>query len=695
MKSLSVLLGGIAAIALSISFSPTAQAAGLLQPMQAGLPALELEEHHVSVLIEEGYAITSIEQVFANPNNTDLEALYSFPIPSRAAVGEFTFWIDGQPVSGEVFEKAEARATYEAERQAGRDVALVEQDDYRTFDIAVSPVRAGQSVRIRLVYLQPAQVDTSIGRYVYPLEEGGVDEAKLAFWSYDEAVQERFSFELNFRSSWPIDEFHLPKHPQALIERLSEQEWRVSMSSDSSGTVTAALTDDLEGNPRASGLVQANNAPAHRLDEDIVVYWRQADGLPAAVEMVAFKEDPAGMGTFMMTVTPGNELAPITEGRDWVFVLDLSGSMAGKYHSLVEGVRRGLDKLQPDDRFRMVLFNGNAWEVTPGFVPVSAANIMRYIRALETETPNNGTNLYAGLSRGIDGLDVDRSSALVLVTDGVANVGLTEKKDFLDLLESRDVRLFTFVMGNSANRPLLEGMARVSNGFAMNISNSDEIGGRLVEATSKLTHESLHDVTVEIDGVKVSDLAPATIGSVYRGQQITLFGHYWGDGDADVVIRGKVSGQPVEWATRFAFPATATLNPELERLWAFALIDDLQAELDYFGEGPDLEQAIVDLAVEFGLVTQHTSMLVLSEQRFTELGIERRNRDRLAREALAQQERATQAVRNNRVDGQQPISGQQRASHGNGGGDLGPWAILLLLPLLWRPMRRAWGRIHG
>jgi len=689
MKPITALFGGIAAIALSLSFIPSSQAAGLLQPVQANLPALQLDEHHVSVVIEDGYAITSIEQVFANSNAMDLEAIYSFPVPARAAVGEFTFWIDGKPVSGEVFEKAEARATYEAERQAGRDAALVEQDDYRTFDIAVSPVRAGQSVRIRLVYLQPTLVDTSIGRYVYPLEDGGVDEERLAFWSYDDAVQERFSFEMRFRSSWPIEEFRLPQHPQALIEKVSEDEWRVSMSSEANASAQSAERVSGEGS-----LPTTRHAPVHRLDEDIVVYWRQAEGLPAAVEMVTYKEDPAATGTFMMTITPGNELAPITEGRDWVFVLDLSGSMEGKYHSLVEGVRRGLNKLLPNDRFRLVLFNDRAWEVTPGYVPVNAETVARYTQALENTAPNSGTNLYAGLSRGMDGLDADRSSALVLVTDGVANVGLTEKQDFRDLLERQDTRLFTFVMGNSANRPLLEGMASISNGFAVNISNSDDIAGKLMEATSKLTHESLHDVRVDIDGVKVGDLAPSRIGSIYRGQQIILFGHYWGEGDADVTIRGQVSGQPVEWNTRFAFPATGLANPELERLWAFALIDDLQAELDYYGEGPDLEQAIVDLAVEYGLVTRHTSMLVLSEERFAELGIERRNRDRLAQEALAQQARATQAVKANRVDGQQPISQQSRASHGNGGGDLGPWMLTFLL-LLWRPLGRVWNHARA
>jgi Ca-activated chloride channel family protein len=389
----------------------------------------------------------------------------------------------------------------------------------------------------------------------------------------------------------------------------------------------------------------------------------------------------------MMTVTPGDDLAPITEGRDWVFVLDLSGSMEGKYQSLVEGVNKGLARLNPDDRFRIILFNNQAREITHGFAKATPENVQRFIGELESNHPDNGTNLYAGLSLGMKLLDADRSSALVLVTDGVANVGHTEKQDFLDLLEDHDARLFTFVMGNSANRPLLESMAKVSNGFAMNVSNSDDIAGKLLEATSRLTHEAMHDIDVRFVGVKVSDLSPEHIGSLYRGQQLIVFGHYWGDGEASVILDSKVSGQDRSYSTRFEFPEIATLHPEIERLWAFAKIEDLQNRLDYFGEGADLEQAITDLAVENGLVTDYTSMIVLREERFDELGIKRLNRERVEKELLARQERAVQGIRDHRVDQNQPMYSSQRASHSNGGGAFGPWMLLLLLPLLAHRLR--------
>jgi len=669
MKTFNTLTLSLTALLITALWSTPNHAAGLMVPTASNLPQLEIIEHHVDVVIEDGYAITSVEQVFANPHGSDLEAIYSFPVPEKAAVGEFTYWIDGTPVVGEVLEKQQAREVYQQEKQAGRETALTEQDSYRTFDISVYPVRAGLDVRVRLTYIQPVHVDTSIGRYVYPLEEGGVDEQKLSFWTYNDAVEVSFSFNLSFRSSWPIDDFRLPQHPQANIQKLSDNEWNVSLLNEAAALEEGATT-------------AAGTTAVQRLDQDIVVYWRQAQGLPGSVEMITHKADGSDRGTFMLTVTPGDDLAPITEGRDWVFVLDISGSMEGKFHSLIEGIRKGLGRLNPNDRFRVILFNNQAHEVTSGFEYATPENVQHYMRMLESNRPNSGTDLFAGLNLGIQSLDADRSNALILVTDGVANLGYTEKKDFLELLEKTDVRLFTFVMGNSSNRPLLESMAKVSNGFAMTVSNSDDIAGKLLEAESRLTHEALHDVDVNISGVKVSDLTPEHIGSLYRGQQLIVFGHYWGSGSAHVSVDGKVSGEDKTYTTGFEFPETGTLHPEIERLWAFAKIEDLQNRLDYFGADPDTEQAITDIAVENGLVTDYTSMIVLREERYRELGINRLNRSRVETEQLARQERMLQGVRNNRVDSQQPMYSSSRASHGNGGGAFDAWMLLLLLPLM-------------
>ncbi|MCJ8311512.1 MAG: GlyGly-CTERM sorting domain-containing protein [Saccharospirillaceae bacterium] len=671
-----------------ISFNSLAT--GLLQPVDLSLQPLEIKEHHVNVVIEDGYAITSIEQVFFNANQIDLEAKYSFPVPNKASVGEFTYWIDGQPVTGEVVEKIKAQQIYSQEKQAGREVAITEKNDYINFLSTIYPVRAQQNVRIKLVYIQPAFIDMGVGRYLYPLEDGGTDKASTAFWTNNDVVTEKFSFKLLFRSSYPVEQFRLPKHPNAIITQISAQQWSVEINNDINNNLlqTDSQLNTQTGTENFKTTLQTNftntNAVQH-LDQDIVVYWRHQANLPGRVELVTHKNEQTDQGTFMLTFTPGDDLAPITEGRDWVYILDYSGSMQGKYNSMVEGVNKGLEKLNTQDRFRIIIFSDSAKEITNGFVYATPTNVEFWSNQLIQQKPNGSTNLYDGIKLGIKSLDSDRSSALVLVSDGAANVGKTKKQDFLKLLQQKDVRLFTFVMGNSTNRPLLESMVKVSNGFAISVSNSDDIVGQLKQATSKLTHEAFHDINIKISGVRTDEITPEKIGSLYRGQQLIIMGHYWGDGIAKVELTGKVSGQAKNYQTEFNFPERNTTNPEIERLWAYNKIEDLENEMAYFGHNNDTEQAITDIAINYGLVTNYTSLIVMREEQFEKNNIDRNNKKRVEKENNAQAQRQTTAVKNNRVDTQQPMYQSPVPSHtggGRSGGSFNFLMIFLLLPFL-------------
>ena len=676
---------------IPLLLSGWSNAAGLLKPINSSLADLEIREHHVEVLIEDGYVTTSVEQTFYNPSVNDLEAIYSFPVPESAAVGEFTYWIDGKPVIGEVLEKQKARTVYEQEKAAGRNVAVVEKDAYKTFDISVYPVRAQSDVKIRLVYVQAAHTDTGVGRYLYPLEEGGVDDVKLSFWSRNEAVTEKFSFNLRFRSSYPIDALRLPNHPAALIQQVAEDEWTVALVNhkEASERVNAS-----EGSGGLSRGVAANSTNVFSLSQDILVYWRHKEGLPATLDLVTYKSEANGRGTYMLTLTPGGELGKITHGSDWVFVLDISGSMQGKYATLIEGVRQGLAKLRQDDRFKVVLFNNATVDLSGGFQTASSDNVNAVLAQLDSYKVGGGTNLHRGLVEGLRGIDDDRPTGVILVTDGVANVGETGKKAFLKLLQNNDVRLFTFIMGNSANRPLLNEMTDVSQGFAISVSNADDIVGHIMLATSKLTHQAFRQVELSINGVKVKDMTPENIGSLYRGEQLTVFGHYWKPGQAEVVLTAKVGGLDKEYKTLVEFPDLNHLNPEIERLWAFASIEQLQAKLDYFGQDADVEQAITDIAVEYGLVTDYTSMIVLEEERFKQLNIQRQNKQRVETEYAARDVRKTKAVQSHRVDTNKPMFTSPRpvnrgGSSSGGAGAVDPsWLILIVALMILSSARR-------
>ncbi|WP_298982635.1 VIT and VWA domain-containing protein [uncultured Roseibium sp.] len=677
-----------AGLCLSVSAVSPANAVGLLTPSDQS-QSLDLLDHKVSVVVEDGYVMTTINQTFSNPHTTDMEATYSFPVPHKAAVSEFTYWIDGKPVTAEVVEKEKARQIYEGEKQAGRNTGLAEQDDYKTFDISVWPVRGNDEVDIRFSYIQPAKLDTGIGRYLYPLEEGGVDEEKLAFWTAKQTVTGTFSFDLHLRTDYPVEAVRLPKHPGAQITQEQDGSWRIHMNNTDLADGLAKDADlDLQS-PHSideTGINEGEATASHipvTLDQDIVVYWRQAQNQPARVDLVPYKADPSGRGTFMLTLTPGMDLKPITEGRDWIFVLDQSGSMGGKIATLSEGVAKALGKLRPEDRFRIIFFNNETTELTNGFTPASPDQVTRALNSIHGVQAGGGTNLYAGLKRGLDALDSDRTGAIVLVTDGVANVGTTETRKFLELAQQKDVRLFTAIMGNSANEPMLQPMTDASGGFAVRVSNSDDIVGTLLQATSKVTHEALHglklDLTQKDGSLRINDIRRRNNPSLYRGEQLVLFGHYWGNGEASFKLTGEISGSPVSYETSFTFPETAMRNPEIERLWGYAQIEHDMQTMALLGPDPDLKTSIVDTSKEYGILSPYTSMLIVEEARFEELAIDQTNKKRLATEQAAQQERKSKPVQSTRVDTQKPMFKGNQPSHSGSGGGSGSLGILGLL----------------
>jgi Ca-activated chloride channel family protein len=264
------------------------------------------------------------------------------------------------------------------------------------------------------------------------------------------------------------------------------------------------------------------------------------------------------------------------------------------------------------------------------------------------------------------------------------------------LLRQYDVRLFTFVIGNSANQPLMDRLARDSGGFALNVSDNDDITGRLLQAKAKVLHECLHNVELKFHGENVSDLTPATLGNLYLGQQLVMFGRYNGSGDVDMELRAKISGQSQSWRCKATQPERDTDNPELERLWALSRIDDAMEQIRETGETESLRQQVVALGTKYSLATDYTSMLVVQDDVLESEPIERRNLQRVNRERTAQQARATAPVRSYRVDqsagnggafSNQPAPGIANGGGGGGGGSA-PVGPLFVIVAGWLAQRR-------
>lgn len=637
-------------IGAAVIAASTTHGAGLIKPVGGAEGGAFIKSHRVNVTINNGYAQTVVEQVFGNHSDLDYEAIYSFPIPNKASLSEISLWIDGNEVIGEVVEKEKARKIYEDQVAKGNDTALAEKNDFKTFDVSIGRIRAGTDTLVRMVYYQPMDIDLNIGRYVYPLAEGGVDEERIAFWEVDNTVHEDFSFNLKLKSAFPVVDVRTPGYDQ------------LTVITHTNGVYHATLEQNEGGAD---------------LSRDIVFYYRLDDSVPARVEIIPYKASAQEEGTFMAVITPAASLQPISEGSDWIFVLDVSGSMSGeKINTLAKGVERVLGKMSPNDRFKLITFNNRAKDLTRGFITATPQNVQQWMNKVHQIKAGGGTALFDGLKTAYRSLDADRTTGMILVTDGVCNVGPRDQKAFLNLLKQYDIRLFTFVMGNSANQPLMDRLAKDSGGFAMNISDSDDIVGRLLQAKIKVLHQCMHDVKLTFSGEKVTQLTSETTGNLFMGQQLVTFGRYNGAGEVTLTLSAKVSGEQKQWHCTATLPDVDTENPELERMWALAHIEEAMETVREDGETKPLRQKIVDLGTEYSLVTDYTSMIVLNDDELENAGIQRRNYERVQRERSAQQQRAAQPARNHQVSNGNTFN--NRRAPGIGTGPVGPLFLGLM-----------------
>jgi Ca-activated chloride channel homolog len=618
-----------------------ALAAGTLTPKGSAHAPVQLRDHNADIVINNGFARVEVQQTFFNPNSNSLEALFSLPLPKSASLSEVTIFTGEKEIHGEVLPKEEARKAYEEEKSKGNDTGKAEKNGIQSFEFTVFPVRPQAETRIRFVYYQPLEIDTGVGRFVYPLEDGGTDDAGLSFWDRNEKVDGNITINLELKSAWPVTDVRVP------------------------GFETAAATQRLGDGHYKVTLTRQNES----LNRDFVFYYRLQDNLPGRVEVIPYRADRDKPGTFMMVVTPGLDLQPITHGADYCFVLDVSGSMQGKVHTLGKGVAKALQSLKPQDRFRIVTFSNSAKDITGGFQNATPENLGAALELVGNLRTEGGTDLYDGVQMGLKHLDADRATSIVLVTDGVANQGIVSPKSFRELLKQHDVRVFGFLMGNSANWPLMRTICQASGGFYAGVSNDDDIVGQLMLARSKITHECLHDASLKVSGVKIVDETDEFIGKVYRGQQLVIFGRYEKAGTATVTLKAKLTGADKTYTTAFTFPEIDNDNPEVERLFALNRIEMIEDQQNA-GLLPESEakDGIEALGVKYQLVTDHTSMVLMSDESFAERGIDRRNKARVTEERRAQAARAAQPIKDYQVDQASPMFQHSAPSIGGGGG---------------------------
>ncbi len=587
---------GVIALLLMISLTAArARAAGMLIA-DGGLGGqLEIKEHSVKVTINNGIAVTQVTQVFQNLENKQVEALYTFPVPNNASVASFSMWIDGKEMVGEVLEKDKARQIYNSYKQQKRDPGLLEQVDYKTFEMRVFPIAARAQQKVQVVYYQELDVDHDWATLVYPL-------ATTTRGRIDSHARGKFSMTVDVKSEVPVVAMESPSHPKDFaIAQHNAKYFQASLETS-------------EGD----------------LNRDVVLAYHLSRP-HTGIDLIASRQG-AEDGYFCMTMTAGEELKQREAGMDYVFILDISGSMSddGKLDLSRNSLDAFINNLGKDDRFEVMTFNVTAHPLFNQIMPASAEQKAAAQAFLASQEARGGTVLNPALNTAYKYDDPKRTLNVVILSDGLTDAG--DAQTLLQLIKGRPAnsRVFSIGVGNDVNKPLLQNVADESGGLAAFLSHGDNFARAAEAFRRKLLRPVASDLKVDFGGIQVYDVVPAELPNLYYGAPVRVYGRYKIGGACCITLAGKIGDEPMKTAVSLDFPKQDTTNPEIERMWAWHQVQGLLKEADASGSRSAVVDKIVKLGEGYSIATEYTSFIVLeNDAEFQRWHIERRNALRL------------------------------------------------------------------
>lgn len=583
-------------------FAPQADAAGLLIADGGFGGVLQVKEHNVRVVINNGVAVTEVEQVFVNAENRPVEALYTFPVPKGASVANFSMWIGGKEMVGEVVEKDRARQIYESYKQTRRDPGLLEQVDFKSFEMRIFPIAAQAEQRVKVTYYQELEFDHDWAVYVYPL-------ATVTRANVDPRVSGKFGLTLDVKSEVPIVKMESPSHADGFV-----------IQSHTSNYCQASL-----------------ETPGGQLNRDLVITFktsRPRTGLDVISSRQA-NED----GYFMLTLTAGEELAEQLGGMDYVFILDVSGSMAtdGKLRLSRESLFAFFDALGDQDRFEVITFNVSPNTLFNELAKVNSETKGSARTFLESQSARGGTVLRPAITTAYRYQDSDRPLNVVVLSDGMTEQD--DQRELLQLIGQRPsgTKVFCIGVGNEVNRPLLQQLATSAGGLASFLSQEDSFERQAQAFRRKLMRPAISEAKLAFQGAGVYDLEPEALPNLYHGSPVRVYGRYKKAGPATVAIEGNVLGKPFKQNVEISLPAGEPANPEIERMWAWHRVDRLLADERREGSSSSHRDEVVRLCEGYSIVSPYASFIVLENDReYQRWKIDRRNAARVERDRVAQ-----------------------------------------------------------
>jgi Ca-activated chloride channel homolog len=567
------------------------------EPAEIPLP---LKHTEVRAAVTGYVGTVDVTQQFENPYDEKIEAVYMFPLPEKAAVSEFVMTIGERRIRGILRAKEEAQQIYAEARAQGYRASLLTQHRPNIFEQRVANIEPGKRIDVDIRYFHTLAYEDGWYSFVFPTVVGprynpvGFQDPVTAVGREDVAEPARGTAVRYLRPS----------------ER-SAHDIAITVDVDAGVAIeeiaaSHGITTVRDGSSRARvALASASTIP----NRDFVLQFRVA-GDTIKSNLLTYTDPQTRQGYFTLMIYPPAASAAIERRRvEMVFVIDTSGSMSGRpLEQAVAAVSTALERLDEGDTFQIMNFSSSVGRFAPAPVRATRENRQAAKQYLTILGGNGGTEMLSGIRAALGfAHDPQRQRFVTFLTDGYIGNEVEILREVHRTIGA--TRIFSFGVGGSVNRYLLDGLATEGRGAAAYLGLGDSADEVMAFYFDRISRPALTDVEIDWHGLASSDVYPARLPDLFVGRPVVVTGKFSGRAEG-ITVRARSAREDV--VLRIDAAEQAREQPALRNLWARLRIEDL-ARRQTWSEEPagDLASAIRGTALEHGLMSAYTSFVAV------------------------------------------------------------------------------------
>ena len=564
--------------------------------------AFPLRHTDVQAQVSGNVARVEVTQTFENPYNDPLEAIYVFPLPDEAAVDDMEITIGDRTIRGDIKRREEAQAIYEQAIEEGRTAGLLEQERANIFTQSLANIRPGEQIDVTIRYTESLSFEGGNYEFVFPMVVG---PRYIPGQPMDQAG-----------NTTQVPDADAITPPVLRPEERSGHDIAVTVAIDA-GVPIQSVTSPSHDIVRSTvgNRVEVSLDPQDTIpNKDLILRYEVMGDRPQSTVLTQRNDQGGHFAAYLIPAVDyhTDEIVP----KDVIFLMDTSGSQSGDpLIKSQELMRRMINGLNPDDTFNIIDFANSTRQLSPTPLPNSAANRRRAIAYVNQLQADGGTALLNGIQTVLNfpPAPEGRVRSIVLLTDGyIGNEAAVIAEVQQNLAEGN--RLYSFGVGSSTNRFLLDRLAEVGRGTSQVVRQdepTEEVAERFFRQINNPVLTNIR-VTWEGEG-DAPDLYPLAPPDLFAEQPLVLFGRVANGQSGRLRIRGTAAGGvPYDEMLMVNFDQ-ATENPAIAQLWGRSRIKDLMNQM-YAIETVDGVEAITETALNYRLLSQYTAFVAVSEE---------------------------------------------------------------------------------